>query len=124
MKRLNNLPDLKERRKELRSNQTMQEDILWSEFREHRLGVKFKRQHSVGPYILDFYCPNKKLAIELDGSQHIENKEYDLERSYYLAELSIKVLRFWNREIDANISAVIKKIKKELGLRPAKGEVL
>lgn len=71
------------------------------------MGFKFKRQHSIGPYILDFYCPDKKLAIELDGSQHLNNKEYDQERDNYLLALDIKTVRFWNSEIDANIKGVL-----------------
>jgi very-short-patch-repair endonuclease len=98
----------------LRKTQTPQETILWGKIRNNQLGFKFKRQYSVGPYVLDFYCPIKKLAIELDGSQHIENKKYDIERSDYLSVFSIKVLRFWNKEIDANINGVVKKIVNEL----------
>jgi very-short-patch-repair endonuclease len=123
MKRLNNLPKFKERRAELRHNQTIQEARLWNELRKHKLGFKFKRQHSVGPYILDFYCPGKKLAVELDGAYHLGNKEYDAERSGYLSALGIKVHRFWNNRVDDNIGAVVEMIKQELGLRPAKGEV-
>jgi very-short-patch-repair endonuclease len=125
MKRLNNVPKLKERRIELRKNQTPQEVVLWARLRLKNLGFKFKRQHSVGPYILDFYCPEKKLAIEIDGSQHIENKEYDNERCLYLSDLGIRTLRFWNNEINTDIVAVIDKIINELNnpLHPAKGEV-
>ena len=123
VKRFNNLPLLKSRRKQLRKESTSQETIFWSKLRRHQLGFKFKRQHSVGPYILDFYCPDKKLAIELDGSHHTDNKEYDTERSDYLKEFGINVLRFWNREADANIESVMARIKHELDLLPAKGEV-
>ncbi len=98
----------------MRIHQTPQEAILWARLRRSQLGSKFKRQHSVGPYILDFYCPKKKLAIELDGSQHIENKDYDIERSKYLSILDIKVIRFWNNEVNANINGVIQKIISEL----------
>lgn len=123
MKRLNNLPLLKQRRIELRHNSTPQETLLWNKLRKHGAGSKFKRQHSVGPYILDFYCPEKKLAIELDGSQHVENKDYDAERSRYLEEFGIKVIRFWNAKVSDNIDAVTRTIKQELDLLPAKGEV-
>ena len=116
MKRINNLPLLKERRIELRKNQTREEKILWERLRQNQLGFKFKRQHSVGPYILDFYCSEKKLAIELDGSHHVDNKEYDTQRSDYLSVLGIKVLRFWNSEVSANIEIVIQRIEKELSI--------
>lgn len=118
MKRLNNLPQFKNRRVELRKNPTSHETILWTKLRQGQFEFKFKRQHSIGPYILDFYCPSKKLAIELDGSQHVENKEYDAERSSYLNELGIKVIRFWNNEVGASIDFVMEKIKKELIIRP------
>ncbi len=102
----------------LRRNQTPQEIILWSKLRRGNLDLKFKRQFSVGPYVLDFYCPQKKLAIEIDGSQHLENKEYDTERTEYLSILGIKVLRFWNNEINANIDGVVVKIINELDSLP------
>jgi very-short-patch-repair endonuclease len=98
----------------LRQSQTPQEIILWSKVRNNQLGFKIKRQYSVGPYVLDFYCPLKKLAIEIDGSQHIENKEYDVERTDYLSVFGIKVIRFWNNEINVNIDGVINKIISEL----------
>ncbi len=98
----------------LRRSQTPQETILWSKIRNNQLGFKIKRQYSVGPYVLDFYCPLKKLAIELDGSQHIEEKEYDVERSNYLSVFGIKIIRFWNNEVNANIEGVILKIVSEL----------
>src|SRR3989344_3488322 len=112
---IHNHPILKPRRAELRKNQTPQEVVLWARLRGVQLGFKFKRQHSIGPYILDFYCPDKKLAIELDGSQHIKNKEYDQERSSYLLVLGINTVSFWNREIDGNIKEVLQKIQDCLG---------
>jgi very-short-patch-repair endonuclease len=109
-----NHPILKSRRTELRKNQTPQEVFLWARLRRSQLGFKFKRQHSIGPYILDFYCPDKKLAIEIDGSQHLENKEYDNERNNYLLVLEIKTLRFWNNEVNKNMAGVLQKITNEL----------
>ena len=100
----------------LRRSQTPQETILWGKIRNNQLGFKIKRQYSVGPYVLDFYCPLKKLALEIDGSQHIDNKEYDIERSNYLSSFDIKVIRFWNDEVNVNIDGVILKIISELNL--------
>jgi len=111
---LHNHPVLKPRRVELRKNQTPQEVILWAHLRGAQLDLKFKRQHSIGPYILDFYCPDKKLAVELDGAQHLDNKEYDQERTDYLLVLGIQTIRFWNSEIDANIKGVLHKIRASL----------
>jgi very-short-patch-repair endonuclease len=111
-----NILKLKDRRIDLRNNQTPQEVLLWSRLRREQLGFKFRRQHSIGGYIADFYCPSKKLVIEIDGSQHFEkeNKEYDKIRSYYFKGLNIKVLRFTNAEINTNMSGVIQKIFSKL----------
>ena len=106
-----NKTKLLERRRELRKNLTLQEEKLWSYLRNKKLGFKFRRQHGIGPYIVDFYCREKNLVIELDGVQHLEEKEYDKERNEFMQSLNIKVLRFWNYEIDTNIDVVIKKIK-------------
>ncbi|MFA6274142.1 MAG: DUF559 domain-containing protein [Candidatus Paceibacterota bacterium] len=102
---------MKERRKDLRKSLTPQEYKLWFYLKNNNLGVKFRRQHGIGPYIVDFYCKKKNLVIELDGSQHLENKEYDKERNEYIETLHIKVLRFWNNEIDNNIEGVLMKIQ-------------
>ncbi len=77
---------------------------------------KFYRQYSVGPYILDFYCPKKKLAIEVDGSQHYEkeNKEYDQTRTEFLSKQNIKVLRFTNLDILNYLFPVCEVIYQEL----------
>lgn len=98
----------------LRQSQTKEETILWSKLRNNQLGFKIKRQYSVGPYVLDFYCPSKKVAIEIDGGQHLKEKEYDTLRSDYLSVFDIKVIRFWNNEVNASIDNVILKIISEL----------
>jgi len=117
MKLLYNNPCLVKRRKELRRNQTDVEKLLWMKLRNKQiLGEKFFRQCSIGPYISDFYCPKKRLAIEIDGSQHLaeESKEYDEERTKYFASYDIKVIRFWNNEVINNMERVIEKIVEEL----------
>ena len=113
-----NDPKLKSRRKELRHGETNEEKLLWASLRRKKLGFKFTRQYSVGPFILDFYCVEKRIAIELDGFQHLENKDYDKERDEYLLLNDIKVLRFWNREISANMDKVLERIRVELGISP------
>ena len=105
---------LRYRRQELRSKATLQEIILWKYLRQSNLGFKFERQHSIGPYIVDFYCAKKKLIIELDDSQHLDNKEYDKERTDYLINLGYRVLRFWNGEVNTNLSWVLTKIRNNL----------
>ena len=112
--RLNNKKELQIRRRELRRNATPQEVILWARLRKSQISCKFRRQHSVGWYIVDFYCPEKRLAIEIDGSQHVENKEYDKMRTEYLNELGITVLRFWDNEVNKNLEGVMLKITTTL----------
>ena len=107
---LHNDPALKERRRELRRNQTEAEKTFWAHVRNRQLhGRKFFRQYSFGPYILDFYCPALKLAIELDGGQHNfpDNKAYDSTRSEYLQRHGIEVLRFWNHDVLEHVQAIL-----------------
>jgi very-short-patch-repair endonuclease len=111
-------------RKELRKNQTPQEIILWSKLRNNQTNQKWKRQVSIGPYIADFYCSKKLLVIEIDGSQHLENKEYDKDREQYFLNLGIRTIRFWNNEINTNIDGVLKMIMKKLETQPLPGPLL
>ncbi len=102
MHQIHNHPTLKFRRRELRRSLTPAEAALWSSLQRSQLGgKKFRRQHSVGPYILDFYCPECRLAVELDGQTHFNPKswKYDGDRTGYLNKLNIRVLRFENRDV-------------------------
>ena len=102
-------------RKILRKNQTKYEKIMWSYLRNRQfLGLKFYRQYGIGFYIADFYCPEKKLVIELDGPQHSykNNRMNDKVRDKQMNILNIKVLRFKNSEIENDIKSVLSKIKK------------
>jgi very-short-patch-repair endonuclease len=109
-----NKAKLLHRRKELRKKQTPEEYKLWFFLRNKNLNVKFRRQHGIGSYIVDFYCREKNLVIELDGFQHLQAKDYDKERDLYLDTLGLKVLRFWNYEINTNIENVLMRIRLEL----------
>jgi very-short-patch-repair endonuclease len=114
-KQLNNLNYLKSKRKTLRSNLTPAEASLWKLLQGSKLdGKKFRRQHSVGNYILDFYCPSQKLAIELDGAGHFTEEGIikDEERTKYLNECGIKVIRFENKLVFDKTDWVIDEIKK------------
>jgi very-short-patch-repair endonuclease len=104
----------KEKRQELRNALTPQELKLWMLLRNENLGCKFRRQQGVGPYIVDFYCKEKKLIIEIDGSQHQNAIEYDKTRDQYLEKLGFVVIRFWNNEINTNIDGVVMKIQEYL----------
>lgn len=116
MKRIHNLQNLFNRRRELRNNTTPQEVTLWSKLKNSQFGVKFRRQHGIGNYVADFYCPAKKLVIEIDGSQHFkeESKIYDKTRTQFIQAAGMKVLRFTNAEINTNIEGVIMKIQSEI----------
>ncbi len=112
-----NVQKLKARRRELRDHQTDAEKVLWQRLRSKSLcGMKFFRQYSVGMYILDFYCPKTRLAIEVDGEQHMENeaREYDEIRTDYLESLGIEVIRFWNNEVIENIEGALQKIVERI----------
>ena len=100
-----------ERARQLRKELTPAELKLWAYLRGNKLnGVSFRRQHAIGNYIVDFVSIKKKLIIELDGSQHIEQEEYDLARTTYLESLGYKVVRFWNDDVINNINSVIRAI--------------
>jgi len=93
--------------RELRQNLTDAEKKLWLVLRAHQMGgVQFRRQHAIGPYIVDFCSPRRKLIIEVDGGQHAEQKEYDAERTAFLGSKGYRVLRFWNHEVLGNFEAV------------------
>lgn len=92
---------------ELRKELTPAERKIWSRIRNDQLGVNFRRQHAIGKYIPDFVCIEKKLIIELDGSQHLEQEEYDEERTKYLEAQGYKVIRFWNNDVMNRIDSVL-----------------
>ena len=103
-------PDILTHCRELRQTATVPENILWSLLRSHRFkNAHFRRQHPVGSYILDFYCHEARLAIELDGSEHLENSnlEYDQKRTEYLQSRGITVIRFWNEEVFNHLEDVL-----------------
>ena len=113
----NNL-ELKALIKELRNNSTAAESALWEQLRVGRLcGIKWRRQVSIGNYIVDFYCPKAHICIELDGHEHytMQGDTRDYDRTVFLNSNGIKVLRFENREIWEDINRVLETIKIELG---------
>ena len=114
LEKIHNRKHLEKFRKELRNNLTPAEAVLWSSLQKKQLeGRKFRRQHSIGKYIADFYCPSEKLVIELDGAGHFtpEGSDADEIRDSYMKRLGIKVLRYENREIYYNLEAVLENIK-------------
>ncbi len=106
---------LEERRKELRKNLTPAEATLWKHIqRKQLLGRKFRRQHSIKNYIVDFYCTSEKLIIELDGAYHLNfaQQNYDYERTQVLESLGFKVLRFENKFVFENLPETLEEISK------------
>ncbi|MFH1233915.1 MAG: endonuclease domain-containing protein [Patescibacteria group bacterium] len=112
MTELFNLKYQKSLRKNLRQQGVIAETILWSKLRNKNLGYKFKRQFGIEKYIVDFYCPRKKLVIEIDGATHSTNSEIlnDRIRQKYLEYLGLKIIRFTNNDIRENMDGVLSKI--------------
>jgi len=107
--------NIKAKAKELRKNQTEQERALWSRLRKRQQNGKyFRRQHPYNIYILDFYCFESNLVIEIDGEIHLRQRKYDLERTRFLESSGLKVLRFKNEDVEKQIEWVIKEINKFL----------
>ncbi|MBS4034045.1 MAG: DUF559 domain-containing protein [Ignavibacterium sp.] len=112
-----NKKELKETRRLLRKNQTYTEKIVWMYLRNRQMdGYKFRRQYSVDNFVIDFYCPKLKLAIEIDGSIHNEpdQKEYDFKRQEHLETFGINFLRLTNEEIDGNPNKAFEKIESKI----------
>ena len=112
-----NKPELKEFRRQLRNDGTSAEAVMWTYLKRKQLGKKFRRQDSVENYILDFYCPEERLAIELDGAHHFTSSgyEYDRERTAFLHSYDIRVVRFENCEVFDNPEWVLEKIRSCFG---------
>ena len=104
--------------KQLRSNMTDAEKMLWYHLRGHRfLGAKFKRQQPLGNYIVDFVCFEAKLVIEMDGGQHLES-ESDNQRDAWLQGQGFRILRFWNNEVLGETESVLEKIYQTITPSP------
>ncbi len=106
-------PKLKKRARRLRKNMTEAEVRLWNHLRRKQIkGLQFFRQRPISNYIVDFYAPEEKLVIEVDGGQHYEEEglEYDEKRDAFLEGLGLKVIRFSNLDVLRNIEGVVKKV--------------
>ena len=110
-----NKKELKPIRKELRNNSTYAEVFFWQQVKGRQLeGRKFRRQTSIGNYIVDFYCPEEKLVVELDGEVHCDEEaiKYDEKRTEFLESVGLKVIRFENQDVLKNTEYVLSKIKE------------
>jgi len=122
-----NKPNYIKKRKTLRKNPTSAEQLFWYEIRANKLGIKFRRQFQIGKYIVDFYCHELKLIVELDGNIHESKQIQDKYRQNYLESLGYKVIRYCNEqvlfEMDGTIYYLIEQIKKikSYGSPPRRG---
>ena len=102
--------------KSLRREQTVAEKKLWARLRNRMLaGLKFRRQQPIGKYIVDFYCPEEALIVEVDGSVHFDREEKDRYRQRWLESEGFKVLRFLNTDIHRNVDMVLEEIVRVCG---------
>ena len=108
-----NCPGEIDKRRDLRKASTSAERQLWHHLRSQQLGVKFRRQYGVDAFVLDFYAPRVKLAIEIDGDAHFDPEalEYDCKRTEHLQHFGITVMRFTNADIYENIEGVLESIR-------------
>ena len=115
-KQIHNLKEMVIFRKSLRNNSTSAEAFLWNYLKSSKLeGRKFRRQHSINHFIVDFYCPSEKLIIELDGQVHFNNtaEEYDMKRQKAIEDLGFTVIRFENKMVFDFLPSVLKDIKDQ-----------
>src|SRR2546430_1076822 len=113
---LYNKTESKSLRQNLRNHLGLPEVILWNQLKGSKLGKKFRRQYGIGNYSMDFYCPELRLAIELDGETHNspDTFEKDKVRQKFIEEQNIKVVRFLNKDVLSNLQGVLEEIKKHL----------
>jgi very-short-patch-repair endonuclease len=110
-------PGILERCRSLRKNATNAENLLWQLLRNRQLmGFKFRRQYPIASYVVDFYCHEARLIIELDGNGHADDKQaaYDADRTHNLEALGLNVIRFWNNQVLQETQAVLQTIADEL----------
>jgi very-short-patch-repair endonuclease len=108
--------ELRDRARRLRQEQTDAERTLWWRLRARQVSAaKFRRQHVIGNFIVDFCCPERKLVVEVDGGQHVTKVEADRRRTQFLVQKGYTVLRFWDHDILINTEVVLQQIADALG---------
>jgi very-short-patch-repair endonuclease len=102
------------KRRKLRNSMTKPEHLIWMHLKSRQLGPKFRRQYGIGPYIVDFYCRETRLAVEIDGDSHFTDSGlvHDAIRENYLQNAGIHTIRFTNIDVMRNVSAVIQRIQE------------
>ena len=116
MNKIFNKTEYTARRQTLRNNMTEPEKRLWQILRNQQMGVKFRRQHGIGHYIVDFYCPERKLVIEVDGDSHYTDdaQHYDTVRADFMLALGITTMRFTNHDVMTNLNHIYQQIAHQL----------
>ena len=110
-------PMMIDRARQLRGQSTPPEQILWSVLRGRRLGgLKFCRQHAIGPYFVDFYCHEKRLVVEIDGMSHDDKQDRDAIRDRWLKEQGYRILRVTNWDVNEDLEAVARLVAREGGI--------
>ena len=99
---------------DLRQNMTEAEKHLWSRLKKSQLGVRFKAQHPIDIFVVDFYCHQSKLVVEVDGEIHLSQKDYDEGRTAELERFDLKIIRFTNQEVLNDVNRVVDEIKRHL----------
>jgi very-short-patch-repair endonuclease len=106
-------PELKEKARKLRNNSTLTEIMLWQQLKGRQIrGYDFHRQKPLGKYIVDFFCNELNLAIEVDGESHFGKQDYDALRQNELEKLGVLILRFSDMEVRYNLEGAVKSIEK------------
>ncbi|MBI4686156.1 MAG: DUF559 domain-containing protein [Nitrospirae bacterium] len=120
MTKVFNREEEKIKRRILRSNMPLAEVLLWSKLKSKQVGYKFRRQYSIGKFVIDFYCPQLKLAIEIDGESHYRemSSRRDRTRQTTIESFEISFLRFTNQEVYENIDGVLQKIIEHIENKP------
>jgi len=111
---------MKHRARNLRKKQTEAEKKIWQHLRNREIaGYKFRRQHVIGSYIIDFVCLSRKLIVEVDGGQHFETTKYDAKRTKFLESRGFSIIRFWNNDVLIDTDAVMQNIYSALTQSPS-----
>jgi very-short-patch-repair endonuclease len=97
----------------MRTESTPAEIKLWSRIRGDQIGFRFRRQYRLGTYILDFFCPSTRLVVEVDGDSHVEQRQYDEQRTEFLASRRLGVIRFENAQVMTNLDEVVAEIHRQ-----------
>ena len=112
------IPSTFQKATHLRNKMTHEENVLWERLKGKQIcGVRFRRQHPINTFIADFYCHKAKLVVEIDGKIHLQNKEYDIERTKIINNFDIKIIRFKNEDVLSNTNEVVKQISDTVKIR-------